>query len=47
MDLAEIHIMFVRKIKTFFEKVNEEMYIEKLFDVSISLPEPAGIVDVL
>lgn len=35
MDLADTYIMFVRQNQDILrEKVNEEMYIEKLFDVS-------------
>lgn len=37
MDLADTYIMFVRQNQDILrEKVNEEMYIEKLFDVSKS-----------
>lgn len=37
MDLADTYIMFVRQNQDILrEKVNEEMYIEKLFDVSSS-----------
>lgn len=37
MDLADTYIMFVRQNQDILrEKVNEEMYIEKLFDVSNS-----------
>lgn len=35
MDLADTYIMFVRQNQDILrDKVNEEMYIEKLFDVS-------------
>lgn len=35
MDLADTYIMFVRQNQDILrEKINEEMYIEKLFDVS-------------
>lgn len=37
MDLADTYIMFVRQNQDILrEKINEEMYIEKLFDVSNS-----------
>lgn len=47
MDLADTYIMFVRQNQDILrEKVNEEMYTEKLFDVS-TLANHAGFADVL
>lgn len=40
MDLADTYIMFVRQNQDILrDKINEEMYIEKLFDVSSCLCE--------
>ena len=45
MDLADTYIMFVRQNQDILrEKVNEEMYIEKLFDVSSDSARYAGIL---
>lgn len=45
MDLADTYIMFVRQNQDILrEKVNEEMYIEKLFDVSSYSARCAGML---
>lgn len=46
MDLSDTYIMFVRQNQDILrEKVNEEMYVEKLFDVSNYPARYVGIVD--